>query len=202
MVTDSINRLVKRQQVANKPGVVPRASSNTRVVSSPNPSMLLSFYSYITIACKYLDWPFLALYTYVMLFKTVTCPLPPTCGKNCFAYIFSPVTHILNFFGIVAERQFSLIWLCNGVLPRLSFPLPLSKGMSWKTCYTLLSWQERRRVRKEAGMFFAQACGAPIESWNSMEEWPGGIHYKDISKTLQSCLRVALRLLRGQRNLL
>lgn len=52
-------------------------------------------------------------------------------------------------------------------------------------CYTLLSWQERRRVRKEAGMFFAQACGAPIESWNSMEEWPGGIHYKDISKTLQ-----------------
>lgn len=164
--------------------------------------MLLSFYSYITIACKYLDWPFLALYTYVMLWKLWLVLFHPLVAKTVLPTFFSPVTHILNFFGIVAERQFALIWLCNGVLPRLSFPLPLSKGMSWKMCYTLLSWQERRRVRKEAGMFFAQACGAPIESWNSMEEWPGGIHYKDISKTLQSCLKAALQLLRGQRDLL
>ena len=37
-------------------------------------------------------------------------------------------------------------------------------------CYTLLSWQEMRRVRKETGMFFAHAGGALKESWNSMEE--------------------------------
>jgi hypothetical protein len=31
-VTDRINRLVKLKQVANKPGVVPRASSNIHIL--------------------------------------------------------------------------------------------------------------------------------------------------------------------------
>lgn len=139
----------KTQTGRQQTGVVPRACSNTRVLFF-FPKHLLSFSSYITIACKYLDWPFLALYTYVMLLKLWLVLFHPLVGKTVLPTFFPPVTRILNFFGIAA-RQFALIWLCDGVLPRLSSPLPLSKGMSWSVCYTLLSWQESRRVRKEPG---------------------------------------------------